>query len=381
MAEQGLAIREVVSIKTAKGTVEMDIQGARTMLQLGAATDAEVYGFLKLCQYQELNPFLREAYLIKYDEKAPASVVVGKDTFVKRAASHPDFDGYEAGVIVQRAAQVIEAKLPLPGDILIGGYCKVFHKRRHVPFEVQVSFKEYNTQRSNWRRMPATMIRKVALVQALREAFPDVFEALYDEAEMDSVISYAETIDVAGRSVGSMAEPTEDQDPNDIYQVCPLHNTPWEEGRYGREHAIGEKLHACHLKDALNQLLRNRMSVLVDNEDAIESVDHARVALNEVLKQRFGQTWSALIKKRQPDDAIETIKLLDHSWTAFIEGEIPVPVEVGDGEPLDDGAEAEDESDPWAGQDEPGEGSEGEEIEDGGESPSGTSQGKMGGLA
>ena len=32
--------------------------------------------------------------------------------------------------------------------------------------------------------MPGTMIRKVALVQALREAFPNTFAGLYDAAEM-----------------------------------------------------------------------------------------------------------------------------------------------------------------------------------------------------
>ena len=34
----------------------------------GAVTDQEVMMFLTLCRYQHLNPFLREAYLIKYDE-------------------------------------------------------------------------------------------------------------------------------------------------------------------------------------------------------------------------------------------------------------------------------------------------------------------------
>ena len=32
--------------------------------------------------------------------------------------------------------------------------------------------------------MPATMIRKVALVQALREAFPSELSGMYDQSEM-----------------------------------------------------------------------------------------------------------------------------------------------------------------------------------------------------
>lgn len=35
-----------------------------------------------------------------------------------------------------------------------------------------------------WVKMPATMIRKVALVQGLREAFPDKFQGMYDQSEM-----------------------------------------------------------------------------------------------------------------------------------------------------------------------------------------------------
>ena len=35
-----------------------------------------------------------------------------------------------------------------------------------------------------WAKMPATMIRKVAIVSALREAFPDKFQGMYDQSEM-----------------------------------------------------------------------------------------------------------------------------------------------------------------------------------------------------
>ena len=40
--------------------------------------------FIELCKAQKLNPFIREAYLIKFGI-SPANIVVGKDVFVKRA--------------------------------------------------------------------------------------------------------------------------------------------------------------------------------------------------------------------------------------------------------------------------------------------------------
>ena len=39
------------------------------------------------------------------------------------------------------------------------------------PFVVEVSLSEYNTHKSNWQRMPETMIKKVAESQCLRKAF------------------------------------------------------------------------------------------------------------------------------------------------------------------------------------------------------------------
>ena len=83
-------------------TVELDADTVRNYLTNGngKATDQEVAMFINLCKYQGLNPFLREAYLIKYDDKAPASTVVGKDAFTRRAAQIPECKGWSAGVAV-----------------------------------------------------------------------------------------------------------------------------------------------------------------------------------------------------------------------------------------------------------------------------------------
>ena len=45
---------------------------------------------------------------------------------------------------------------------------------------------------SQWKSKPATMIRKVAVVQALREAFPEDFGGLYSEEEL----SQAESVSI-----------------------------------------------------------------------------------------------------------------------------------------------------------------------------------------
>jgi uncharacterized protein CbrC (UPF0167 family) len=43
---------------------------------------------------------------------------------------------------------------------------------------------EYNKGFALWKTMPATMIRKVAIVQALREAFPETLSGMYSEDEI-----------------------------------------------------------------------------------------------------------------------------------------------------------------------------------------------------
>jgi len=150
------------------------------------ATDQEAYLFLRLCQAHGLNPFLREAYLVKYSDAQPATMVVGKEAFTQRAERHPQFDGFRAGVIVQRADALDyrEGAFVPKGTALVGGWAEVYRKDRSYTFRVEVAFDEYNTKQSGWQRMPGTMIRKVALVQALREAFPTAFTGLYDAAEM-----------------------------------------------------------------------------------------------------------------------------------------------------------------------------------------------------
>ena len=48
----------------------------------GNITDQETMMFIELCKAQKLNPFIREAYLIKFGN-SPANIVVGKDVFDK----------------------------------------------------------------------------------------------------------------------------------------------------------------------------------------------------------------------------------------------------------------------------------------------------------
>ena len=155
----------------------------------GAVTDSEVLMFIELCKAQHLNPFIREAYLIKFGN-SPANIVVGKDVFVKRAYRNPNFKGMKAGIVILTKdgnMQYREGSLKAPGEALIGGWCEVYVKDMEYPIRSEVSMEEYSKGQSTWKQMPAVMIRKCAMVTALREAFPEDLQGMYDAAEIRNV--------------------------------------------------------------------------------------------------------------------------------------------------------------------------------------------------
>lgn len=159
----------------------------------GKISNQEVALFLRTCQAKRLDPLENgEVYLIKYDDKTPAQIVVGKHAYLRRADRNPDYRGKKSGITVVRGNQVIQKEgccvYDTLGEKLVGGWCRVCRLRRGTN-QVEETFKEvaiseYSSGQANWRSKPGTMIEKVAISQCLREAFPNDYEGLYSEDEM-----------------------------------------------------------------------------------------------------------------------------------------------------------------------------------------------------
>lgn len=147
-------------------------------------TDQEIVMFMQLCKYQKLNPFLREAYLVKFGDK-PAQIITSKEAFMKRAESHPQYNGMKAGIIIERNGEMIdiEGAVKLKDDKLVGGWAEVYRKDRELPVVVKISHSEFSKGQATWNQMPLNMIRKTAIVNAMREAFPDNLGSMYTEEE------------------------------------------------------------------------------------------------------------------------------------------------------------------------------------------------------
>lgn len=148
--------------------------------------------FTSLCRARKLNPFLKEAYCIKFG-KQPAQIVVGKDAVLKRAILNPAYNGMESGIIVlSDCGEVIERKgtFRLSTETLVGGWAKVYRKNWEYPTYCSVSFDEVAQKKSdgslnsNWSGKGATMVEKVAKVRALRETFIEDLSGMYEAEEM-----------------------------------------------------------------------------------------------------------------------------------------------------------------------------------------------------
>lgn len=168
-------------------TINLSFKIVRDYLTRGnaAVTDAEVIQFISLCKANKLNPFIGEAWLVKF-QGSPASMITARDAFLKRAESSASFAGFQSGVILIRDNQLLyeEGAFYLQSDQLVGGWCKVYRKDRDYPYVAKVRIQEYNKGKSTWAAIPGTMIQKVAEAQALRKAFPFQTSGLYTPEEM-----------------------------------------------------------------------------------------------------------------------------------------------------------------------------------------------------
>lgn len=188
----------------------------------GAVSDQEVMMFIALCKSQKLNPFVNDAYLIKYGDKSPATIAVGKGALDKRAEMNTNYDGKECGIIVVGAdgqPSYRQGAVVLKGEEIIGGWANVYRKDRSRPEHVEVAFSEYVGRKTNgeingqWSTKPATMIQKVAVAQALRQAFPNDLNGMYASEEVGQGNPDSLAMPMSSEVIEQAAEPAKIEAP------------------------------------------------------------------------------------------------------------------------------------------------------------------------
>jgi phage recombination protein Bet len=160
------------------------------------ASKEEFELFLYRCKNMGLDPLKPgQIFFIKYGS-SPGTIVVGREGFRVRASKTGKHTGTKLGTLRDESGKCI------------GAWCEVYRSDWQHPARVEVSLSEYNTGKSQWAKMPETMIQKVAEAAALRMAFPDELGGIYISEEMDQASDENQS-----RDVGSNDEPPKEEDP------------------------------------------------------------------------------------------------------------------------------------------------------------------------
>lgn len=170
------------------------------------ATDQEIIYFLQICKTFKLNPLKREIYLVKYGN-SKANILVGYEVYLKRAERSNKWSGMEVtteGSIENKDLKAI---------------VKIYRKDWSQPLIHEAYYSEYvqtkadGTPNTFWKNKPRTMIKKVAISQAFRFAFPDEFDGMpytsdevVDQEKIIDIVDVAKTKDEQAQKVTLMRQ-------------------------------------------------------------------------------------------------------------------------------------------------------------------------------
>ena len=163
------------------------VQGKKELL-----TIQEFMYFSAVCKSKGLNPYKKDAYLIKYDE-SPAAIVTSIDYFRSRAKAQKDCQGWQCGIIVKgKDGKTRDSHgLILDGEELLGGWFEAQPTGWKEPFRLEVNLNGYLKKKRDggltefWKEeKQPSQISKVAESQGLRRLWPDEFAKMYGEAEI-----------------------------------------------------------------------------------------------------------------------------------------------------------------------------------------------------
>src|SRR5208283_3999894 len=142
-------------------------------------TEPEKLQFIEIAQAFKLNPFKREIHVAVYGEGEyrKLSIITGYEVYLKRAERTGKLDGWKAWVEGE-------------GDAM-KAFVEIHRKDWSEPFIHEVYWREAvqkkkdGTPSSFWTKQPKFQLKKVAISQGFRLAFPDELGGLpYDASEL-----------------------------------------------------------------------------------------------------------------------------------------------------------------------------------------------------
>jgi phage recombination protein Bet len=138
---------------------------------LASVSDTEIRKAISLAKHLGLDPTKKECHFIPY--KGSLQVVVSYTEYIKRAERSGKLNGWD----------VVVAK----DDIDVFAEVVIYRKDWQFPLKWRVYLSEAKKETQNWETMPLFMLKKTAIGQAFRLAFPEETSLLpLEEAEITS---------------------------------------------------------------------------------------------------------------------------------------------------------------------------------------------------
>jgi phage recombination protein Bet len=171
------------AVQAAPAKVEIDETKIQEYIRVSGLdaelTDNEKRQFVHFCVSYQLDPFKGEVHCSVYGqgEYRNMSLIVGFLTYVKRAELSGRLDGWSADI--EGTGEDTEAVVTI--------WRKDWsHEFRHrVHWKEAVQRKRDGSLTSFWKKMPRYLLKKTAIAQAFRLAFPAELAGMgYDEAEL-----------------------------------------------------------------------------------------------------------------------------------------------------------------------------------------------------
>jgi len=147
------------------------------------ATEKEASVFIRYCVAMGLDPFAKQIHLVKFKGQ-PAFIVVDVYEYIKPATLLKYYDGFRAGLILQRDGQINEIEgefYDTNKDKLLGAWCRCYRKDADNLPTIRFALELWNKNQALWKSNPAHMIYKTAVKHAFKQSFPGTYSNLPED--------------------------------------------------------------------------------------------------------------------------------------------------------------------------------------------------------
>ena len=150
--------------------------------------DSEILKAIAVARHLGLDPIKKEVHFVPFS--GSVQMIVSYTEYIKRAERSNKLNGWKV--------EFGKDELGMYAEIII------YRKDWANPFSWRVYLEEVRQDTPTWKKMPIFMLRKVAIAQGFRLAFPEeTAELPYEEAEIMGVLKEKEEAQTNGNNNGN----------------------------------------------------------------------------------------------------------------------------------------------------------------------------------